>query len=86
MPNRMIHELFGSSNTFPKITQFVTAQAIFIKAQALFNLCDFEHAAIMFHKGDRLQTHTDVFRYKEEVCKENYKVSIFIFKNGSTEL
>ena len=26
-------------------------KAIYVKSQALFNLCDFEHALIMFHKG-----------------------------------
>ena len=28
-----------------------SSRSIFVKSQALFNLCDFEHALIMFHKG-----------------------------------
>ena len=26
-------------------------KAIFVKAESLFHLCDFEHALIMYHKG-----------------------------------
>ena len=28
-------------------------KAIFVRAEALFNLCDFEHALVLYHKGKR---------------------------------
>ena len=32
-------------------------KAIFIKAECFYNLCDFEHALIMYHKGNLIKTH-----------------------------
>ena len=42
-----------------------SATAIYVKGQSLFNLCNFEHALIMFNKGDRLDLHTDFFKYDD---------------------
>ena len=36
--------------------------ATLLKGQSLFNLCHFEHALIMFHRGDKLNLHSHTFR------------------------
>ena len=43
-----------------------SATAIYVKGQSLFNLCNFEHALIMFNKRDRLDLHTDFFKYDDK--------------------
>ena len=44
--------------------------AIYVLSQALFNLCDFEHALIMFHKGKRLSPHSNIFIEGVRKCEE----------------
>ena len=40
----------------------ISTDAIYVKAQSLFNLCDFEHSLIMFHRGDKLDSNTKIFQ------------------------
>jgi tetratricopeptide (TPR) repeat protein len=35
-------------------------KAIFIKAECFYNLCDFEHALIMYHKGNLTKQYMDI--------------------------
>ena len=42
-------------------TEKTNLKAIFVRAEALFNMCDFEHALMLYHKGKKNTTHMIIF-------------------------
>ena len=47
--------------------------ATYVKGQALFNICDFEHALIMFHKGIKLKPNSVTFTDGLRNCEDSIK-------------
>jgi tetratricopeptide (TPR) repeat protein len=45
--------------------------AIYVKGQALFSLCDFEHALIMFYKGKKINPNSHIFIDGVGNCEES---------------
>ncbi len=53
------------------------AKAILVKAEALFNICQFEHALVFFYRGQALLPESEDFRLGIQKCrKESYNHAI----------
>ena len=51
-------------------------KAILIKAESLFNCCQFEHALLLFHRGQKLAPEDDEFRLGIQKCHKTIKDSV----------
>ena len=45
-------------------------KGIHIKAEALFNLCYFEHAMVLFHRGTVMFPESDEFQFGVTKCRK----------------
>ena len=45
-------------------------KAIYAKAEALYNTCQFEHALVLFHRGSRLSPDLEEFRLGIRKCRK----------------
>lgn len=51
-------------------------KAIYPKAEALYNTCQFEHALVLFHRGKRLSPDMEEFRLGVQKCKKTIQNSV----------
>ena len=64
-------------------------ESIRIKAESLFNLCQFEHSLLLFHRGQGFCPESEDFRLGIQKCRKTIKDSVkdgSIFKRESAEL
>ena len=67
------------------LSKHKSSEAQFVKAEALYNLCQFEHALVAFNKGARMVPDSPEFYVGKEKCQETInnivkRPGIFMFK------
>lgn len=51
-------------------------KALLVKAEALYNTCDFEHALVIFHRGQGLASDIDDFRLGIQKCRKTINQTV----------